>query len=306
MPKTNDEKKKLVKDLEKKQEVYKLYESDEVLTWCHGCGNYMIQNALKRALTLENYKPDEILYCFDIGCHGNGSDKIGGYTFHGLHGRVISAAAGASLANPDLKVIASAGDGGTMSEGINHLVHSVRSNYPMLFVLHNNHNYALTTGQASATTPKGYPMNGKPDGVLIEPMNPTRFVLGLEPTFVGRSFSGDIKNMTKVFRAALKHKGFAFVEILQVCTKYNDATPQDWYWERVKYVDDLKKYNASDLKKAKEITEDFEKEIYLGVLYQNKKQKNFYEVQPNRKDIKTTPVEEVKHHSITKLLKEFK
>lgn len=302
----NNQKKELVEELAKKQEVYKLYETNEVLTWCDGCGNYSIQNALKRALTLENYKPEEILYCFDIGCQGNGSDKIGGYTFHGLHGRVISAAAGASMANPNLKVIASGGDGGTMSEGINHLVHAVRNNYKMLFILHNNHNYGLTTGQASATTPKGYPMNGSPDGVLTEPMNPTKFVLNLEPTFVGRSFSGDIKHMTKIFRSALNHNGFAFVEILQVCTKYNKATSQKWYWDRIKYVKGIKKYDSTNICRAKEIAESFEKEIYLGVLYRDNKKPNCYDAQPNRKDIKSSPINEVKPHSITKLLKNFR
>ncbi|MBD3156637.1 2-oxoacid:ferredoxin oxidoreductase subunit beta [Candidatus Peregrinibacteria bacterium] len=297
--------KKNLKTLFDNKETYLGYENEEVITWCNGCGNYQIQNALKRALTLEGIKPHNILYCFDIGCNGNGSDKIGGYTLHSLHGRVISSAAGACLANPALTVIASGGDGGTMSEGINHLIHAVRSDYPMVFILHNNHNYGLTTGQASATTPKGFPMNGSPDGVFIEPMNPSEFVLNLNPSFVARSFSGDVKHMTYVLREALNHNGFAFVEILQVCPTYNKATPQQWYWDRIKYTDDMKNYRADNLKKAKKIVEDFEKNIYLGVLYQDKKRKNFLERLPNRKGIKTTPVEEVKHYSITSLLKEF-
>jgi len=119
-------------------------------------------------------------------------------------------------------------------------------------------------------------------------------------------FSGDIKHMTNVFRAALNHNGFAFVEILQVCTKYNKATPQKWYWDRVKYVEDLKKYDARDISKAKEIAESFEKEIYLGVLFKNSNKLNCYEAQLNRKNIKSSPINEVKHRSITKLLTEFR
>ncbi len=297
--------KEVLKDLSKKKDTYVKYETNEVITWCHGCGNYNIQNALKRALTLEGFEPQNILYCFDIGCNGNGSDKIGGYTFHGLHGRVISVAAGACLANPNIKVIASGGDGGTMSEGINHLVHAVRSDYPMLFILHNNHNYGLTTGQASATTPKNFPMNGSPDGVVPEPMNPSEFVLNLNPSFVARSFSGDIKHMTKVLRRALRHKGFAFVEMLQVCPTYNKATPQTWYWDRIKYTSDIKNYRTNNIKKAKEIVKDFEKNIYLGVLYEDKKRENFVEKLVNRKNIKTAPVEEVRNYPIGKFLKEF-
>lgn len=305
MTKLNDTK-TVLKDLSKKKDTYVKYGTKEVITWCHGCGNYNIQNALKRALTLEGYEPHNVLYCFDIGCNGNGADKIGGYTFHGLHGRSISAAAGACLANPHVKVIASGGDGGTMSEGINHLVHAVRSDYPMLFILHNNHNYGLTTGQASATTPKNFPMNGSPDGVVPDPMNPSEFVMGLNPSFVARSFSGDVKHMTKVLRKALNHKGFAFVEMLQVCPTYNRATPQSWYWDRIKYTEDLKNYKANDIKKARELVEDFEKNIYLGVLYQDLQRPNFVDKLVNRKDIKTAPIDEVKHFPIGKLIKEFK
>lgn len=304
MAQLNDTK-TVLKDLSNKKATYVKYESDEIITWCSGCGNYNIQNALKRALTLEGFKPHEVLYCFDIGCNGNGSDKIGGYTFHGLHGRAISVASGACLANPYIKVIASGGDGGTMSEGINHLIHAVRSDYPMLFILHNNHNYGLTTGQASATTPKGFPMNGSPDGVIPNPMNPSEFVMNLNPSFVARSFSGDVKHMTKVLRKALNHKGFAFIEMLQVCPTYNKATPQSWYWDRIKYTSDLKNYRPNNLKKAKELVEDFEEDIYLGVLYEDPKRKNFIDRLVNRKDLKTAPVDEVKHYSISKLLKKF-
>jgi len=292
--------------LGEKSDLYKLYETDQAITWCAGCGNYPIQNALKRALTLENFGIKDILFVFEIGCNGNGSDKIGGYTFHGLHGRAISAAAGASLANPKLKVIASGGDGATMSEGINHLIHAVRSNYPMMFIHHNNLNYALTTGQASSTTKRGFPMNSSPEGVLIDPINPTEFVLGLNPTFVARSFSGDIKHMTKVMREALKHKGFAYVEILQVCPTYNKATSQKWYLDRVKYTDGLKGYKPNNIEKAKKLSHDMDNEIYLGVLYKKEDQPNFYERLTYRKDLQTTPVQEVNHYPINDLLNEFK
>ena len=305
MPKKASNKVSMVNELAGKSELYKLYETDQVITWCAGCGNYQIQNALKRALTLENFGIKDVLFVFDIGCNGNGSDKIGGYTFHGLHGRSIPAAAGAALANPKLKVIASGGDGATMSEGINHLVHAVRSDYPMLFIHHNNSNYGLTTGQASACTRKGFPMNSSPDGNLLDPMNPIEFVLGLNPSFVARSFSGNIKHMTNVFREALRHKGFAYVEILQTCPTYNKATPQKWYLERTKYVEELKGYKPNNIEKAKQIVHDMDNEIYLGVIFKNDKTQNYYEKLAYRKDLITTPVEEVKPYPIKKLMEEF-
>jgi len=287
---------------------YLAYESNQALTWCEGCGNFGIQKALERALVLEGLKTSDALLCFDIGCHGNGSDKIagtGGTTFHGLHGRVISAAAGAALANPRIKVIAEAGDGGTFSEGPGHLIHAVRSNYPMLFILHNNENFALTTGQASAMTRKGFPMNSSPDGVVLEPINACDFVLGLKPSFVARTFSNDVNHMTDVLRAGLKHNGFAFVEILQTCPTYNKATPQQWYWDKIRHVEEVKGYDPSNLKMAREAAQDMDKEIKIGVLYQDKNSVNFLERLPSRKGIKTALVDEVKAYDIAKLAKMF-
>ncbi|MBI5421807.1 hypothetical protein HZA44_01585 [Candidatus Peregrinibacteria bacterium] len=289
---------------DRKQE-YMKYESSQKLTWCEGCGNFGIQKALERALVLEGITTNNVLMCFDIGCHGNGSDKIagiGGYTLHGLHGRIISAAAGAALANPRIKVVAEAGDGGTFSEGPGHLIHAVRSNYPMLFILHNNENYGLTTGQASAMTRKGYPMNGSPDGVGAEPINACDFVLGLKPSFVARAFSNDVSHMTDVLRAGLRHNGFAFVEVLQTCPTYNKATPEPWYWDKLRPVDQIKGYDASNLKMAREAAQDMDKEIKVGVLYQDKNSVNFLERLPGRKGIKTALVDEVKAFDIAKLI----
>lgn len=291
--------------LSENKEQYLAYESDEKVTWCGGCGNYGIQNALKRALTLEGLGVKDVLFCFDIGCNGNGSDKIFGYTIHGLHGRVISLGAGCALANSKMKVIASAGDGATMSEGINHLIHAVRSDYPMVFLLHNNQNYGLTTGQASATTRKGERMNASPDGVTNEPMNPSELVLMLGASFVARTFSADPKHMTKIFQEAITHKGFAFVEVMQVCPTYNKATPSTWFWERMKYTCDIKGYDPTNLKMAREVSADIYEQLAVGVLYNDEKMPNFVERLDSRKGKETTLVEEVSHYNVGNLLKRF-
>jgi 2-oxoglutarate/2-oxoacid ferredoxin oxidoreductase subunit beta len=82
------------------------YSSPNALTWCAGCGNFGIQVALKQALVAAKVTPHQALLCFDIGCNGNGSDKIDGYRFHGLHGRILPMAAGAACANSALTFIA--------------------------------------------------------------------------------------------------------------------------------------------------------------------------------------------------------
>lgn len=292
--------------IEDNQDIYLQYEeSEEKLTWCSGCGNYGIQKAVFRAMTLENIPHDKVLFCYDIGCSGNESDKIGAFTIHGLHGRVLPLAAGAVIANNRLKVIAVAGDGATFSEGVNHLMHTVRNDYPIVFLCHNNENYGLTTGQASSTTRKGFAMNGSPDGAIADPINVCRLVLSLNPTFVARCFSGDVKHMTEIIRKGLKHNGFAFIEIMQVCPTYNRATSQKWFWDRLHYLDDDKAYDASDILQAQAKADDLENEIAMGIIYQNPKA-NFIERLPQRLGISTVPTEEVRSFAIDPLLAEFR
>jgi len=291
----------MIQNLACRSSDYLQYETDEVITWCGGCGNYAIQNALKRALTLEQIKQEEVLFCFDIGCNGNGSDKIEGYTIHGLHGRVLPLAAGAKIANPKMKVIASAGDGGTLSEGVNHLIHAVRSDYPILFILHDNNNYALTTGQASATTPCGSRMNGTPNGVTEDRINAMDLVLSSKPSFVARTISADVNHMTSVFRQALNHTGFVFVEVLQSCPTYAKELTNNWMQEHTQDVTALPDYDASSIGQARQLL-DNPKKLPIGLIYQNKEKRNFLEILSAREGIETSPREEVKPYDIENFL----
>lgn len=297
--------KKLLKELEQNAEKIVGLETCKKITWCGGCGNYGIQNALERALVLNGHGVKDFALFFDVGCNGNGADKVDGYSIHGLHGRAISLAAGASLANPRMKIIASAGDGATFSEGVNHLVHSVRSNYPMVFLHHNNENYGLTTGQASSLTRKGLRMNGSADGVPLEPINSMDFVLTLKPSFVARVYSGEVDHMTEVFREALRHDGFAFVEILQACPTYNRATPDHWYAERVKDISTLEGYDNTDIWQARKVVQDIDNDIYIGVIYRDGSQENFHKKLPNRKGVVTAPIEEVAHFDVSGIMAEL-
>lgn len=280
-------------------------DTDRKITWCGNCGNYGIQNALKRALVLEGLDRNDYLLCFDVGCNGNGSDKFEANTIHGLHGRVLSLAAGVKIANYDKKVIASAGDGATFSEGVNHLVHSVRNDYPVVFIFHNNENYGLTTGQASSCTPKGATMNGTPNGVYLEPLNTLDFVLSLKPTFVARGYSGEVDQMTELLRAALNHNGFAFIEILQACPTYNRETPDEWYATRVNDVAILPDYDNTDIWQARKIVQrewKQDEKIYTGLIYHNPRQLDFMQQQAGREQFKSSLVDEVKNYDISDLL----
>lgn len=280
------------------------YHSENPCTWCDGCGNYGIWTAVKMALTELGIAPHQTLLCYDVGCHGNASDKLQGYRFHGLHGRVLPFAAGAKLANPNVPVLAFGGDGASFSEGIGHLVHAVRSHYPIVFVLHNNGNYGLTTGQASSLTPQNQAMNTAPNGIPEMTLNSMDFIFSLEPTFVARAFSGDIKQMTSVLKEAIGHRGFAFVDMLQACPTYNHFATHTSLLEKC-YKVDQEDYDSSDFAKARKIAIDTSKRIATGILYRREDIPNFYERLVPRQGKKTTPVDEVAPFDVTKLMAEF-
>ncbi len=278
----------------------KEYHSENKCTWCDGCGDYGIWTAVKRALVESNLHPHEVLLCYDVGCHGNGSDKLLGYRFHGLHGRVLPFAAGAKLANMNMPVMAFGGDGASFSEGVGHLVHAVRSNYPIVFVLHNNGNYGLTTGQASSLTWQGKKMNASPNGIPEQTLPSMDFIFSLEPTFVARGFSGDIAQMSEILKAALKHRGFAFVDFLQACPTYNKFATHEYLLERCQEVD--AKHDVTNFEEARRIANDVSQKIATGILYQNEDQPNFYEHLVPRQGKKTMLTDEVKIQDVSTLM----
>jgi 2-oxoglutarate ferredoxin oxidoreductase subunit beta len=251
------------------------FKSEVQPTWCSGCGDYAIWAAIKRAMVELNIPSHEVLFCFDIGCNGNMSDKIKGYRVHSLHGRVLPLAAGAKLANPNVKVIAFAGDGATYSEGINHFINTVRNNYPITLLVHNNGNYGLTTGQASATTKQGAKRNASPYGPAADTLNPVHLALSLGAPFVARGFSGNIKQMVEIFKEAIlfQDKGLSYVDILQTCPTYNKEMDNKWYFDRVHDFNNT----TESLEAALEVSKDQDTNIATGVLYRNDDSINFFD-----------------------------
>jgi 2-oxoglutarate/2-oxoacid ferredoxin oxidoreductase subunit beta len=306
----NQKKKKIstsLNNLIQKADQYHTFTSPNKMTWCSGCGNFGIFSAINRALVLEEILPYNVLMCFDVGCNGNGSDKINSYTIHGLHGRSTALAPACAMTNRKMTVIATGGDGSTFSEGINHLIHAVRNNYKMVFICHNNNNYGLTTGQASSTTKPGNSMNSSPEGNLSEQLNSLQLVLSLNPSWVGRSFSGNINHMTKMIREAINHQGFAYLEIMQACPTYNKFTPQEWYWDKIVDVENLKleqNYDNTDIWQARRLVDDLDNKLAIGLIYHNPNMQDYLS-KTNRGEIQTELVEEVRQYDISQLLGEF-
>ncbi|MFH1443813.1 MAG: thiamine pyrophosphate-dependent enzyme [Candidatus Peregrinibacteria bacterium] len=280
------------------------YASLNPCTWCDGCGDYGIWTAAKRALVELKIVPSQVLLCYDVGCHGNMSDKLLGYRMHGLHGRVIPLAAGAALANPAIPVIAFGGDGASFSEGVGHLVHAIRSNYRMTFIMHNNANYGLTTGQASALTWQQQTMNTSPNGIPEATLNSMDFVFSLQPTFVARGWSGDIAQMTRILTAAIRHRGFAYVDILQACPTYNKFATHEWLLAHC-YDAATEGHDPKDFAKARALAIDTQKRVATGILYQTEDVPSFHERLKSREGVSTTPIEEVRIIDTAQWLKAF-
>lgn len=280
------------------------YNSKNIPTWCPGCGNFAIHTAIKKALSDLDISPSETFMSFDIGCNGNGADKINLYGFKGLHGRAIPLAVGAHLASRRFAVFADIGDGGCFHEGLDHLVHAIRSNYNITILIHNNQNFALTTGQATLTTKKGKPMHGLPFGRPERDFNASEFILNLNPTLYARAYSQDPLQLSEIIKKSIEHKGCSIIEIMQICPTYNKEFTPEWATQNLKKIETVEGYDNSNMDRALEIIKN-EAPLYTGLIYKNESVKTFYESLENRKDSKTELVEEVKKHDIKKLLRFF-
>ncbi len=294
-------------NLELRKPTMKDYYTPTECTWCDGCGDYGVWSAVRMACVELGYLPRDVLLCFDIGCHGNMSDKIGGcYRVHGLHGRILPFAAGAKLANPNVHVLADGGDGATFSEGVNHLVHAVRSNYPIVFVMHNNGNYGLTIGQASALTPQGMVMNSSPNGIPEATINSMDLVFSLEPTFVARGVSYDIPHLTYLIKEGFLHNGFAYIDVLQACPTFNKFMTNKYLRERCYKVEEMQRYDAGNFVQARKLGVDTAEKIAIGMLYKAANPRgSFYDRLVPRQGKTTTLVEEVQRYDVVDLMKEF-
>lgn len=210
------------------------------ITWCPGCPNGGILVAFRQAVTdLVNdgkLKTENIVALSGIGCHGKITDYLNLNTFTSLHGRVIPTMEGVKVANPALTVVGFSGDGDSYSEGVGHLVHAARRNADVNLFIHDNQVFALTTGQATPTTPLGFKGKSTPFGSIEPPFNPLLFMLSAGATFVARSYALDIAKTKDIMKAAIAHKGFSYVDIIQPCITFYDT--RDYYKDRVYWIDE--------------------------------------------------------------------
>ncbi len=222
-----------------------LFNTDNKPTWCPGCGNVAMFEAMKRAFLELGWDKREFTMFWGIGCHGNGADFYDVQGLHALHGRSIPPATAFRLTRPDQHVIVEMGDGDGYGIGLGHFVHAARRNVNLSVIAHNNQIYGLTTGQASPTTDRLMKTVSTPSGVLEQPVNPIGLALAEGATFVARGFAGDIPHLTDLFVQAFTHDGFALVDVFQPCVTWNKLNTFSWFRERVYRLDE-EGWNAGD------------------------------------------------------------
>jgi 2-oxoglutarate ferredoxin oxidoreductase subunit beta len=192
-------------------------------TLCAGCGHNAISERIIDAMYEMGVKPEQVIKPSGIGC----SSKSPAYfmsrshSFNGVHGRMPSLATGAVLANHKLIALGVSGDGDTASIGIGQFVHLMRRNLPILYIIEDNGVYGLTKGQFSATADIGSKLK---TGVVndLPPIDTCSLAITLGATFVGRSFSGDKKQLLTMLKAAIAHKGTVMLDVISPCVTFND------------------------------------------------------------------------------------
>jgi 2-oxoglutarate ferredoxin oxidoreductase subunit beta len=262
-------------------------------TWCPGCGNFAILTAIKKVLIdLEGQGLDlnKVALVSGIGCHAKIVDYVDVNSFYSIHGRVPPPMTGIKLANPDMTVIGHAGDGDAYGEGIEHLIFSAKRNIDMTFVVHNNRVYGLTTGQFTPTSPPGFKGRSTPGGSPEEPLNPIELMISAGATFVARGYSAKPKHLMALFEAAINHKGFSFVDVLQPCFSFFNT--YDFYNQRV-YEFTQQDHDASDraaaFEKAREWGYGAGDRIPIGIFYRVEKPTYEETLLAGRAPVRLTP-----------------
>src|SRR5579872_132976 len=192
-------------------------------TLCAGCGHDSVTAAIIRACFELSLPPHMIGKMSGIGCSSKTPTYFvsGAHGFNSAHGRMAAIATGAIAANRELTYIGISGDGDSLSIGIGHMCHAIRRNIKMLYVIENNGVYGLTKGQFSASADIGSKSKrGEPN--RMAPIDPVQLGLSLGATFIARSFSGDKEQLVPILKAAVRHRGFALVDVISPCVTFND------------------------------------------------------------------------------------
>jgi 2-oxoglutarate ferredoxin oxidoreductase subunit beta len=247
------------------QRTLDIYKSDEKPTWCPGCGDFGVLNAVYNALRTKGFDPKDVVAVSGIGCSSRLPYFMSTYGFHSIHGRAMPVATGIRVANPNLKVLVFGGDGDAFAIGAGHFVHAARRNLDITYVIMDNATYGLTKGQASPTSAVGYVSKSTPQGTPDRPINPILLALACGATFVARAFSGKPKEVADLIVKGIDHKGFAVIDVYSPCPTFNKVNTFQFYREEIAPVP--AEHDVHDLIAAMKLAQQPDP-LYTGLFYQ--------------------------------------
>ena len=246
------------------------FRSDVKPNWCPGCGDYAVLTAIQRAVAAAGIAPHQLALVSGIGCSGRLSGYVRSYGFHALHGRALPVAQGIKIANRDLTVIASGGDGDGFAIGTAHTVHAMRRNIDMTYIVMDNQIYGLTKGQTSPRSAIGTLTKSTPTGSIEAMISPIQLALASGATFIAQGSAADLKGITALIEKGIAHKGFAFINILSPCVTYNKVNTFAWIKENLVPTTDINGYDPSNKVMAME-TAMKQDGLVSGLLYQEER-----------------------------------
>jgi 2-oxoglutarate ferredoxin oxidoreductase subunit beta len=271
--------------------------------WCAGCGNFQILQAVKQALVNLEIEPYQVVFVSGIGQAAKLPHYLKCNLFNGLHGRTLPVATGIKIVNHELTVLAVGGDGDGYGEGGNHLIHAIRRNIDITYIVHNNQIYGLTKGQASPTSEIGLKTKTTPQGVILKPFNPIAMAISLGATFVARGYSAKTPHLTELIEEGIKHKGFSLIDVLQPCVTFNQLNTYKWYNKRIYDVSAEPGFNPENMIASFEKSLEWGDRIPIGIIHKSKRPS--YEEQLSVLGKKILVNQEYAVEKMQKILKEF-
>ncbi|WP_257351465.1 2-oxoacid:ferredoxin oxidoreductase subunit beta [Pseudalkalibacillus decolorationis] len=245
--------------------------------WCPGCGDFSVQAAIQRAAANIELEPEDLAVVSGIGCSGRISGYINSYGLHGIHGRSLPIAQGVKMANRDLKVIASGGDGDGFAIGMGHTIHAIRRNIDITYIVMDNQIYGLTKGQTSPRSELGFKTKSTPEGSVESSISIMETALTAGATFVAQSFSSDLKELTSLIEQGLQHEGFSLINVFSPCVTYNKVNTYDWFKEHLVSLSDIEGYDAHNRMIAMQTLME-NNGLVKGLIYQNKEKKSYQDL----------------------------
>ncbi|SDT47542.1 2-oxoglutarate ferredoxin oxidoreductase subunit beta [Paenibacillaceae bacterium GAS479] len=255
---------------------FKEFRNNVKPNWCPGCGDFSIQAAIQRAAANVGLEPEQLAVISGIGCSGRISGYINAYGLHGIHGRALPIAQGVKLANRELTVIASGGDGDGFAIGMGHTVHAIRRNVNVTYIVMDNQIYGLTKGQTSPRSAEGFKTKSTPEGSIESVLSPLEIALSAGATFIAQSFSSDLKQLTALIEAGIKHEGFSLINVFSPCVTFNKVNTYDWFKENIVNLDGEAGEGYDPSNRLAAMTKVMETNgLVTGLIYQDTKRRSY-------------------------------